>query len=71
MGYPFHEIKALFDANSQQFSNSNITVSNCRSYGNSGIADKGGQSGSGIQIQDVDGATIEQWSQAARDRAGT
>jgi len=48
-----------FDRNSTTWAHENVFVSRSKAWGNSGIPDKGGNSGSGILICDVNGAAVE------------
>ncbi|HEX8521611.1 MAG TPA: carbohydrate binding domain-containing protein [Tepidisphaeraceae bacterium] len=52
-------VSGPFDIASTAFSHSNITIAKNRVSNNTGIPDKGTNTGSGIQIVDTDGATVE------------
>jgi hypothetical protein len=51
--------EAMFDPTSTLYAHSGIYLGWCKAYNNGGIANKGGHSGSGIILGDVDGGTIE------------
>jgi hypothetical protein len=52
-------VSGFFDSKSTSYSNSNVFITKNRVSNNTGIRDKGTNTGSGIELVDTDGATIE------------
>lgn len=53
------EVYGVFDPKSAGYAHRNLHISRCVSYSNRGVSRRGGHSGNGIVISDVDGAVIE------------
>jgi hypothetical protein len=52
-------VRGEFDRASTAYANEKVYIARCFAYGNSGIPDKGGNSGSGIQLADTLYGTVE------------